>query len=433
MRVTLNSSDWASTPPAVQEALGNAAARCEQLTEMALRLRSIERLTAFASYARARPRSERLVVFVVDVPIARHFKIASGLQRHGWQVVLLHKGPLPIDQRRFFAEAIQYADREEGLVLACLFSPVVYHIFSSWNFEVAQLFMSCRPGKIVFESYDVLGGALQKRLVEEYKNQIPLEKFCFEAADGVCSRGLQVQYSKRQLGYKLPRRVLFFPDYCWNLSEHLCSRLPKRTDGVHLVYVGACGQVYFSAERGIAGPNSKVCIEDITRQGLHYHIYPFLLSGESLESALPEYVQLARENPLFHLHAPLSPTALLREISQYHMGVFVSAQGSLVEGDKTYVREYFHLFTANKVFDYLDAGLPLLVGVGRLIDWLMMRTGAAELCYLDSLPEALKVLSLPERIAELSSCAEQARASYGVDRQAERLTRFYREVGSSEP
>jgi len=427
--VTLDTSDWERTPPAVKEAFAQSLTRCDGLTQVALRFRTIERLKLFTAFARMRPRLERSVVFVVDTPIPRHFKIASGLQRQGWSVVLLHRGPLPSDQRRFFSEALQYLDREECLVLACLFSPVVYHVFSSWNFEVAELFMVARPGKIVFESYDVLGGALQP-VIERSNTQIPVEKFCFESADAVCSRNLQVRYARRTLGYKLPKRVLFFPDYCWNLNEQLCTRLPKRTDGVHLVYVGGCGSVYFNAERQKAGPNSKVCIEEITSRGLHYHIYPFIPNGDAVETAHPEYAELARRNPMFHLHSCLSPAEVLREISQYHMGVFVSARGSLVEGDSFYRPEYFKLFTANKVFDYLDAGLPALVGAGRLIDWLMDRTGAVELSYLDSLPQALDVLANPKRLALLATNADAARVMYGVERQALRLTKFYQVVGS---
>lgn len=228
MEIKIHPSEWEATPEAIKNALGEAASRCELLTQMLVRVRSLESLRVFAALARARPRNERLVVFVADVPSARHFKMASGLQRNGWSVVLLHKGPVPGDQRRFFSEILKFSDREECLLLACLLSPIVYHVFSSWNFEVAELFMQCRPGKIVFESYDVMGGSLQENLRQEYAKQIPQEKFCFESADGVTSRNLQVRFARRKLGYKIPKNVLFFPDYCWNLTEHLCSRLPKR-------------------------------------------------------------------------------------------------------------------------------------------------------------------------------------------------------------
>jgi len=65
-----------------------------------------------------------------------------------------------------------------------------------------------------------------------------------------------------------------------------------------------------------------------------------------------------------------------------------------------------------------------------LIDWLMDRTGAVELSYLDSLPQALDVLANPKRLAQLATNADAARVMYGVERQALRLTKFYQVVGS---
>jgi hypothetical protein len=415
-------------PDAIKDALSEAATRCELLTQLLVRVRALDRLKEFCALARARPRDERLVVFVIDVPSARHFKIASGLQRNGWSVVLLHQGQVPEDQRRFFSKILQFKDREECLLFACMVSPAVYHVFSSWNFEVAELFMQCRPGKIVFESYDVMGGFLQDNLRIEYAKQITQEKFCFESADAVTSRSLQVRYAKRTLGYKIPRQVLFFPDYCWNLTEHLCSRLPKRSDGIHAVYAGGLGSVYFHAARHKAGPNSRVCIEDITNHGIHYHMYPFLPFGQTAEEAHPEYAELARQNPLFHLHAPLTPTELMREMSQYHLGIFSISQGSLREGDKTYIPAYFNIYTANKIFDYLDAGIPSLVGAGRLVHFLMNRTGAAEVSFLDNISEALNVMLQPGRLELLAQHAERGRERYGIDRQARRLIRFYQGV-----
>lgn len=186
--------------------------------------------------------------------------------------------------------------------------------------------------------------------------------------------------------------------------------------------------MYFHAERHKAGPNSRVCIEDITNRGIHYHMYPFLPFGQTAEEAHPEYAEVAKRNPLFHLHAPLSPTELMREISQYHIGVFSTSKGSLTEGDKTYIPAYFNLYTANKIFDYLDAGLPSIVGTGRLIDFLIARTGAAEITFLDNIGRALDALNSPERLELLSQQADKGREMYGMDRQAIRLIRYYTKV-----
>jgi hypothetical protein len=97
-------------------------------------------------------------------------------------------------------------------------------------------------------------------------------------------------------------------------------------------------------------------IEAVTRQNIHWHIYYNPEVGLN-DPYYREYFELAEKNPYFHFHTPLANDQLCREITQYDFGYMVhDVRGTI------YTDIVHDISMANKIFTYLEAGLPMIVG-----------------------------------------------------------------------
>ena len=193
-----STEEWSQTPEGI---------RLFVLSWIAERLRIIRAAMAVAR----QPRTPRHVVFISDLPRSREVKLAYGLSQAGWQVTLLYKELPTFDATRYFADSQQYQEPWEALKLAACYTPVAYHVFSNWNFNVAATLIRYKPGKIVFDDYDVMAGVVKDDFLHKnYPGQLELERSCLENADGLCCRGLELQYAKRHLNYNPPIVSFFF-------------------------------------------------------------------------------------------------------------------------------------------------------------------------------------------------------------------------------
>jgi hypothetical protein len=327
-------------------------------------------LRARASAARKLPRCAKQVVFVSDRPSLREAKLAYGLRQNGWQVVLLHREPAPFDLSRCFHETLQFSDAREALAMACRYAPVVYHLFSSWNFEVAATFIRCKPGKIVFDDYDVLAGMIRPSYLEpHYTPQVALERYCLENADGLCCRSLETQYPKRRMGYRYRGKRLLLLDCCWN-DQPLPPRPPTSSE-LHLVYAGNVPFPEADSDKESAFVKRA---EAVTAQGIHLHVYPSQDAWARFFDKNPpkQVARLLQTNPRFHLHQPVRADALAVEIGRYDAGWFDVAAFADVYDD-LYTPEKYVYASTNKIFDYLDAGLPAALNAPRFQEFLARR------------------------------------------------------------
>jgi len=118
--------------------------------------------------------------------------------------------------------------------------------------------------------------------------------------------------------------------------------LPKRSQtegGVHVVYEG-----------GVTGPELPhryflPLFQTIAQHHYHLHIYaPF---------HQPHYEAVAIDNPYLHYYPPMSPEKIVRELSQYDVGLI-----PFIVNDEN--RHHLDSAMPNKLFEYLAAGLPVL-------------------------------------------------------------------------
>lgn len=367
-----------------------------------------------ARNASVQSRVSKHAVFVCDQLQVRAIKMAYALKEVGWAVTLLHRDNIFKESSDYFCETRQFTGPFEALRIAATYRPVVYHIFSNYNFEVAAVFVRYKPGLVVFDNYDVLTGMVKESILDRYRRQAELEKYCYLNADGLCCRDLRVQHLKKVLGYRLPCRLLF-SEYCW--PENKFPRTPKLTDGIHVVYVGSIE----------TNPNSTAAFiyelaGILSKNGIHLHIYPSLSHIiPELKRVMRRYVDLDDAHSYVHIHETISPVAIRKEISQYHYGVLISTS-NIDYGDNhdTYFARQADYLLAAKVFDYLDAGLFSFIQNLRFTRFILRSNGKVA-SSLDDIAWSCKAEQVP---------SVKVSKTLSLEGNVHRLTKFYRELSS---
>jgi hypothetical protein len=332
--------------------------------------RLIQKVQAVRAARRAtsRPRTQKQVVFVAYHLHLRVIKLAYALREAGWQVILLYRDVPTFDVSEYFNDIRQYSNPGEALLLAADYGPVAYHVFSSWNFDVAVMFVRNKPGKIVFDNYDVLTGMVKEEVLRRYLKQDELEQYCYLNADGLCCRDLRPQYLKRHLGYRLPKTILF-PEYCW--PSGMFQRASKLTDGIHIVYVG---NLELDPDSPVGYQYELAAL--LSRNGIHLHIYPSMLwhVGE-VKRIMTRYVaDHGGVQDFVHIHNTIPFYRLTEELSRYHYGILISTKH--IDYGDDHNTSYGHVsdyFGAAKVFDYMEAGLFAFIQNARFLRFMLER------------------------------------------------------------
>jgi len=292
------------------------------------------------------------VVLVADNPNSRVVKIAYGLHSAGWEVFLLHKKPLHVQSKTYFDETFAYENEQHALALAKRYQPRAFHVFSLVADATSLAFVQFPPGKIVFDMYDTAEGVFYDSFVQLRS----VQRYCLENADGVCARDMRAQWLSESLGYRY-KNIILYMDYCWDMPSKVPS-LPAKisSDSIHLVVAG-----YILIEKEGHTEHSYLRVaRQLAEQQVHFHMYPHAMQMDRFQTRFSDYIALARETPFFHLHTTVPIDQIIEELSQYHIGVAFDGGITYGELPKDYSMEYYRYASGSRVFDYLDAGLPVL-------------------------------------------------------------------------
>jgi hypothetical protein len=368
------------------------------------------------------------VVLIADTHISpRMCKIGWALRSAGFRVILLHHcnaHKYILETSDFFDETHVFASSNQALEIARGFAPLVYHIFSSWNFDLAELFITAKPGKIVFDDSDIISGIVKTDFADKnYPNLMSRERFCLENADGLVGRSLEIQHVKKKLHFTLKGKTILFLDYCWDypLNEYL----GKKEEGLHLVYAGS---VYVEKHFPPGTKNDtffSAFSSEITSAQIHFHMYPNPVQSNDFRNYFADYFELAEVNPFFHIHYPVPSNQLGPELSKYDIALVTAEKEHVEQGNEAYHPVKNRLSMPHKVFDYIDAGLGIIIAEGFEFPWrVLKRRGVGVGAYLENVKE--KIVSTPRGVwMKLKKNARTTKSSYSVKAQIPRLISFY--------
>lgn len=362
------------------------------------------------------------LLYVAELLMARAGRMAKWVTRlSGRKVILLchSEGFIP-EFAEGFTAIVRYRNAWHlKRILRAMPKPWLVHGFAPKSHypDVARRAMPDVP--YVHDLQDTLvvyyGTTPTKRWL---RVELPHEKACMAEADGVIAHSLEPAEGFRRYSIPHSKRppTLFFPLYCDD--DRFITGIPKISDTeIHLVYAG-----------GVAGSHRDPryfgniqffgLIETLTRQGLHLHIYP---SPTTLEADRAEYVELAKSNERFHYHAPVPQEKLAGELARYHFGLipfFVERSDQSPEKLK--------YATALKLFNFIEAGLPVVVSKDLgFQSWMANRSGAGlavDSADLADLSDRLRVFS--------SDGASNGRDALSLRAQVPRLLAFYERVSA---
>ena len=185
------------------------------------------------------------------------------------------------------------------------------------------------------------------------KKEISKEKFILKNVDGIISHSLELQTAKKYYGKDYPP-ILFFPIYADNDSFVKEKKSDKNDfEQLSLVYVGG---VYskFRNKSYFGGQHLHWLIHKLNKQKVHFHIYP---APTNKKEDIQDYVEMNRSLKYFHLHEPLPQANLISEIAKYDYGVI-----PFFHRTNKKLNDKRHYSTSMKLFNFFEAGLPVIMG-----------------------------------------------------------------------
>lgn len=308
--------------------------------------------------------NNKKIIFLVLSARPRSYKIIDALHRKGYYVnVIMWINALNMTSENYkeFSEISDECticiDVAEVMLYCAAIDSKILHIFSDPNIdiELPQILINCKAifPKIVFDEYDIVAHLFRTVPTPI----IDAELFCLKYADGLCNRYTCMEYLEEN-GHDICKKRIYFIDCCNDFTDY---ESPQRgpEDDLHMVHVGTvyADNAYQISKVGRLLEFGLLC----KKHKVHLHIYPISYDIAKMHA----YIDMEKVNPYFHLHYPVSACELAHEISQYDYGVLNANQGFLEYADTEgpYAKEQLLYCSANRHYDFLDAGLPIVASV----------------------------------------------------------------------
>lgn len=387
------------------------------------------------------PISPQLVVLVAGVIYTRIGKIGYALKSLGWRVVLLYNSISYINgHESCFDEMHYYSSVDEALSLASRYRPLVYHVFTVWEYNVTLCMLHKGIGPLVLDNYDTIGGMLKPEFMNSrYPGIFEMEKLCIAHADGLCCRNLELNHARRRLGYPAKGKTIYFPEYCWGRIPLAPADDRSLYGGreLHIVYAGN-----MNVEKRCRGDQYQMQFKngfflefgkDLAAAGHHIHFYPGRNNYEDheFEDLFSEYLETQEACRRFHIHRCLPEEELIKETASYDLGIEATWVESEIIGSEHSLPIRNRFGMSSKLFGYLDAGLGMVISPNfKMRCWMFKRYDIVLTTYLDFLKERL-FTTPPEFYKGLRNRAAIARENNSVTKHAPRLAAFYFSVANS--
>ena len=295
-------------------------------------------------------------------------------------------------------------------------NPDIIHTMAE-PFDFIAYILKLSKWPVILDAYDYTGiTAGLENLNDKTKHE---EKYCLENADGIIHKGpdYEIDYY-RQHGYAITCPELNWLDYCdediWVNTKQ--KKLSKSDGEHHLVYTGGVSNnpelkyIYFI-------PLAK----ELAKQKIHFHIYPKFAEHRFSYEKSKVYIDLAKNEKYFHFHRTLPLNDLIKEISKYDWGLWVHS----ADVSKRTHSEKAKTGSGNKIFTYLEAGLPMIVSTSRVYGKKIIEENKIGISIDDSDWNKFDKLIQSEDYDQLHKNVLNVREELSLHRQVSRLSSFY--------
>ncbi len=343
-----------------------------------LKVRRIFNATRILRAAKLLSTDPQAVLFITSLLRAREINLARSLRSIGWKVVLVYIETTPFKPDGHFDQIILAKTENEAHMYAKLLSPKICHVFSGAVDGLLYRLCADKPGPVIVDMNDIFCAALFDYCHERFEPT----RDCLERADGLCARDLQAKSAEKLDGYRLPRNILFFPEYCSRKESHSEKNTVKSSsDEIRVVSVGT----FCLESQGMYDSGYLRIAEMFTEQRIHFHIYPHWFYRQSngsvfnknLRKDFVDFFRLQEKTPYLHIHDCLSLDELARELPQYDFGIVAGGSPALGQQLNLLKPEYMRTCYSGRISDYLEAHLPVLINPEVAFDyWLLKRYGA---------------------------------------------------------
>lgn len=280
------------------------------------------------------PAKKRNVLFVQESPCIRNYKMATALRKRGHRVTLAY-GRARLSQvypglsDDVYDELIHLDGFRELWDIAKGFD--VVHCHNEPDFLTVAALGCAAP--VIHDTHELIS-----LRANGDKNLAFFEGLANRAAAGrVYSTAYQMREAQRLYGVEGPSEVVRNYVVEDDLPKNFKPKLSRGDGQLHLVYEGGVGaqghRDYRELFFALAG------------LGVHVHIHPTAHD--------PELAKAFGRDPRLHYHQPLSPKRIIEEMTQYDVGLIPC---NMERGDKRFLDSTI----ANKLFEYLAAGLPVI-------------------------------------------------------------------------
>jgi len=341
------------------------------------------------------------VLFVQNRPCTRTDKIANALRNKGVLTYAAYTyAPSVMGTRSYerefpfwsYAGLLDFVNNSEFDVIHCSNSPdILVNILIHSN------------KKVIHDCHDI--HTIEKKRV--YPEEIAMEFIANTQADGVISTTEQMRDILMRRYGTVKEKTFVLGNYPLSSFENV-ERLPKLSaaDGrMHCVYEG--GIVDKASAANVPDRYFEPIFLKLAQFGIHVHIY---------SQCVPEYLErLDRENPNIHYEGHYSGEQLIKQMTQYDLGLLLFPGGLTAQANSA---------SPNKLYEYLSARLPVVTNIrahaniiekyhcGGMVDL----TGSD----IPSQFQTYQKIEIPCNFCETHGCTMNA--------NADRLLAFYRTI-----
>jgi hypothetical protein len=249
------------------------------------------------------------------------------------------------------------------------------------------------------------------------KAELPHEKNCLQFSDGLIGHSLEPNVASRKYG-RIKPASLFFPLYCDN-DYFQNNTKSLEADDIHFVYAGGVASSQRDkAQYGLIQFHELIRI--LSGQKIHLHIYP---SPTNFKADYTEYEQLSDQSDYFHFHHSVSQDHLASELNKYHFGLLPFFQKNSGQSP-----EKFKYATTLKLFNYIEAGIPVLVSEDLVFqNWIIKRYNGGLTIKLEDIYHMKKIISTID-YSEMVAGLIKHREEISLKTHIPRLIKFYGRV-----